>query len=61
MRTLRKLILGETWTLPVGVAITIAFGGVCDAVFGDGSWWHRGGGWTLFVLLAATLWAAVRR
>ena len=61
MRTLRKLILGETWILPLGVALTIAVGALCDAAFDDGSWWHRAGGWALFVLLATTLWAAVRR
>lgn len=61
MRTLRKLILGETWTLPLGVAITIAVGALLDTRFGDGSWWQKGGGWALFVLLAATLSAAVRR
>jgi hypothetical protein len=61
VRTLRKLILGETWTLPLGVAATIAAGALLDAGFGDGSVWHRGGGWALFVLLAATLAAAVRR
>ncbi|MGZ4269894.1 MAG: hypothetical protein ACXVFN_18245 [Solirubrobacteraceae bacterium] len=61
MKTLRKLILGETWTLPLGVACTIAIGALLDAGLGDGSWWHRGGGWALFVLLAATLAAAVRR
>jgi hypothetical protein len=61
MRTLRKLILGETWTLPLGVAATIAVGALLDVAVGDGSAWHRGGGWALFVLLAATLTAAVRR
>ena len=24
LRTLRKLLLGETWTLPIGIAVSIA-------------------------------------
>jgi len=54
MRTLRKLVFGETWTVPIGVALTLAAGHML-----------RGGGWWVgFVLLlgvVATLFASVRR
>ncbi len=37
MRALRKLVLGETVALPVGVAIVLAVGLVLREVGGD--WW----------------------
>ena len=61
MRTLRKLIFGETWVLPLGIAATIALGAVLHAAFGNDSWWHDGGGIVIFALAAASLWAALRR
>ena len=61
MRTLRKLILGETWALPLGIAATIALGAVMHAAFGDDAWWRHGGGVVVFVLAGASLWTALRR
>jgi len=43
-------VLGETWTLPLGVAITLVAALALDAA-GPG-WWERAGG---FVVLAAAL------
>jgi hypothetical protein len=50
IKQLRKLVFGETWTLPVGVAVTLAVGLALDAA-GPG-WWSRAGG---FVMLAGAL------
>ncbi len=61
MRTLRKLILGETWVLPLGIAATIAAGAVLHAAFGEDSWWRHGGGVAVLALAAASLWGALRR
>jgi len=65
MRALRKLVLGETWTLPLGVLITLAIALATDAVAGDSAWWHRGGGFLLLALVlvafAASLAPAWRR
>ena len=47
---LRKLVLGETWTLPLGVALTLVAALALDAA-GPG-WWERAGG---FVVLGAAL------
>jgi thiosulfate reductase cytochrome b subunit len=47
---LRKLVLGETWTLPFGVALTLLAGLALDAA--GPAWWHRAGG---FVVLAGAL------
>ena len=52
MRALRKLVLGETWTLPLGVFATLAVALVLDAVAGGSSWWRHAGG---FLLLACVL------
>ena len=59
MRALRKLVLGETWTLPIGVAVTLAVGLGLDAA--DPGWWHRGGGFVLLAGAVATLALALRR
>jgi hypothetical protein len=42
MRALRKLVLGETVALPVGVALVLAVGLVLREVGGD--WWEDDGG-----------------
>jgi hypothetical protein len=52
VKALRKLVLGETWTLPLGVFATLALALVLDAVAGDTSWWRHAGG---FLLLACVL------
>ena len=56
---LRKLVLGETWTLPLGVAITLLAGVALDAA-GPG-WWHRAGGFVVLAGAVATLAASLRR
>jgi membrane protein YdbS with pleckstrin-like domain len=61
MRTLRKLILGETWTLPIGVAVAVAVCFGVRALAGRDGWWHHAGGFVLLVLVIATLIAAVGR
>jgi len=50
LRTLKRLILGETWLLPIGIAVTLVAAGVLRSVVAD-DWAHVGG----FVLLAAVL------
>ena len=52
MRALRKLVLGETWTLPLGVLLTLAVALLLDAVAGDTPVWRHAGG---FLLLACVL------
>jgi membrane protein implicated in regulation of membrane protease activity len=55
VKALRKLILGETWTLPIGVALTLAVG----LVLSGASWWPDAGGFVLLALVLATLFAAL--
>lgn len=59
MRTLRKLLLGETWTLPLGVALAVGAAGLL-------SWlapglWHAAGGPLLLGAVAAVLVASAGR
>jgi hypothetical protein len=56
---LRKLVLGETWTLPAGVALTLVAALVLDAA-GPG-WWHRAGGFVLLCGALVTLAVSLRR
>jgi hypothetical protein len=61
IKTLRKLVLGETWTLPIGVAVSVGVAGLLRAVAGDDGWWSEGGGFVLLALILAALLAAVGR
>jgi membrane protein implicated in regulation of membrane protease activity len=61
IRTLRKLVLGETWVLPIGVALAVGAAGVLRALAGDNGWWHSGGGFVLLGLVLVALLAAARR
>jgi hypothetical protein len=56
---LRKLLLGETWTLPLGVAVTLLAGLALDAA-GPG-WWQPAGGFVVLAGSLATLAASLRR
>lgn len=56
---MRKLLFGETWELPVGVAIAVALSGGLRAIAGAGGWWRDAGGFVLLVLVALVLVAAL--
>ena len=49
MRTLRKLVLGETWTLPIAIGAAIGLAALLHAV--AGGWWRSGGGFVLRALI----------
>jgi membrane protein YdbS with pleckstrin-like domain len=57
MRALRKLVLGETVALPVGVALVVGFGLVMRKLAGD--WWEDSGGFVLLLLVVAVLTVAL--
>jgi hypothetical protein len=48
LRTLRKLILGETWVLPLGIATVVLLAALVARPLMDDAWRHAGG----FLLLA---------
>jgi hypothetical protein len=59
MKALRKLVLGETWALPIGIAVAVAIAGVLRVVAGPGGWWEQAGGFVLLALLVAAFAVAV--
>jgi hypothetical protein len=52
---LRKLILGETWSLPIGVLASVGIAALIRAIAGPDGWWRHGGGYVLFGLVAVAL------
>jgi hypothetical protein len=61
LRTLRKLVLGETWALPAGVALAVGATAIARALAGSAGWFETGGGWLLLTLLAGGFALAVLR
>lgn len=59
LRTLRKLVLGETWTIPVGVALVLIAAFLARGY--DETLWRRAGGALLFVGVALCLAVAAPR
>ena len=59
MRALRKLVLGETWALPLGVLATLVAALTLHEVAGDAGWWRHAGGFLLLALVVATLAASL--
>jgi hypothetical protein len=59
MRALRKMVLGETWALPVAVALLLALGLVLRAV-AEGFWDDAGGFVLLLGAVLALRWALPR-
>jgi len=59
VRTLRKLILGETWFLPLGIALLIALAALASVVAETA--WHDAGGPVLLVAVLVLLVASVAR
>jgi hypothetical protein len=58
LRALRKLILGETWIVPLGVAVTVGVVALVASAFGH--WFDTVGGFVLLAGALATLVAATR-
>jgi len=61
MSALRKLILGETWILPLGIAAAVGVCAVVRVLAGPHGWWRHGGGYVLAALLVVVFAAAVLR
>ena len=59
MRTLRKLLLGETWFLPLGVAVVVGLAALAS-VAGE-TVWREGGGPLLLAAVLVLLVASVAR
>jgi hypothetical protein len=53
LRTVRKLVLGETWALPIGIFVAVSLAAVLAAAAGSADWWEDSGAFVLLGLLAA--------
>jgi hypothetical protein len=60
VRTLRKLVLGETWSLPIGIAVAVLVAFAVREAAGAGGWWEDAGGFVLLGLLLVAFVTAVR-
>jgi len=60
VKALRKLVLGETWALPLGIAAAVGAAALLRAAAGTGEFWTRAGGFALLVLLVLAFAAALR-
>jgi hypothetical protein len=58
VKALRKVVLGETWVIPIGVALVLAVGLALRAAGGDA--WEDDGGFVLLAGILVTLSAALR-
>ena len=54
LRSLRRLILGETWSIPVGVAAALGLALATRAALPEATW-HAVGGFALAAALVAAL------
>ena len=61
LRTLRKLVLGETWTLPLGVAAAVGLAALGRVATDGHGWWRHAGGVLLAALLVLALGASLAR
>jgi hypothetical protein len=61
LHTLRKIVFGETWVLPIGIALAVGAAFVVRAVAGRDGWWQHGGGFVLLAGVVAALMVAVGR
>jgi hypothetical protein len=57
LRTLKKLVLGETWILPLGLVVAVAVSLLGRALLDDT--WHAAGGFVLLAGVACVLVTAV--
>ena len=61
LRQLRRAILGETWQLPLGIAVALGLAAAVRELAGPDGWWHEGGGLFLGALLVLALTLALPR
>jgi ABC-type phosphate/phosphonate transport system permease subunit len=60
LRSLRSLILGETWTIPLGVAVAVLIAALLRSAFADAVW-DEIGGFLFAGMIAITLVASISR
>jgi hypothetical protein len=59
LRSLRSLLLGETWTIPLGIGASLVTAAALRSEL-PAHFWHAGGGFVIAALVAATLTLSLR-
>ena len=60
LRSLRSLILGETWTIPLGVAAAVVIAALLRSAISE-QLWDEIGGFALAAMVAITLVVSISR
>ena len=60
LASLRRLIFGETWTIPAGVAAALALAGILRAALPEHAWRNIGGFCLAALVIAALAWSLAR-
>ena len=60
LRQLRLLVLGETRSLPLGVAAAVLLSALLRELAGPNGWWRDAGGMVLLALVISALWVSLR-
>jgi hypothetical protein len=60
LRQLRLLVLGETRSLPLGVAAAVLLATLLRELAGPDGWWRDAGGMVLLALVIFALWLSLR-
>ena len=60
LHQLRLLVLGETRSLPLGVAAAVLAAALVRELAGPDGWWRHGGGVVLLALVLGALWLSLR-
>lgn len=60
LRTLRKLVLGETWVLPIGVAVLMLASGLVLRPLDRGLWHDLGAVVLVVAVVGLLVWAIAR-
>jgi hypothetical protein len=55
LRSTRRLVLGETWTLPLGIALAVGLTALARFTTGPDGWFRTAGGLVLLVLVLLAL------
>jgi len=61
LRRLRKLVLGETWTLPLVLGAGLASAGLIRVLAGPHGWWRSAGGFLLLAVAVLALTVSLPR
>lgn len=60
LRAARKLVLGETWVLPAGIAVAVGICALVRVAAGPHGWFAQGGGFVLLGCVAVAYAVATR-